>query len=85
MLRVLLQASRSEIFSNVRELVRQFGRISVDDCRQLCENVRKRLGGIWIMAHGDFDHCQSNRPHIRGDGVRSDIILRLSFDTFGLK
>jgi hypothetical protein len=37
------------------------------------------------MAHGNFDNRQSNRPHIRGDGVRSNIILRLSLDTLGLE
>lgn len=47
----------------------------MDYRRQLRENVRISLRGIWIVADGDFNHCQPNRPHVGGDGVRSDVVL----------
>jgi len=56
----------------------------VNNRGQLREDVGISLGRIWVMAHGDFNHCQPNRPHIRGDGVSSDIVLRFSSDTLRL-
>lgn len=57
----------------------------MDYCRQLRENVRVSLWGVRVMTHRDFDQCQPNGPHIRGDGVSSDVVLRLSFDAFRLR
>ena len=47
----------------------------MDNRRQLRENVRIGFWGVWIVAHGDFDHGQPNRPHVGGDGVRSEVVL----------
>ena len=47
----------------------------MDNRCQLRENVCISLGGIRVVAQGDFDHCQPNGPHIGRDGVRSDVIL----------
>lgn len=50
------------------------------DGRQLREHIRVRLWGIRIPPHPDLNHAQPQRPDIRRDGVRPEVVLGLAFD-----
>lgn len=67
------------------ERLGQLGRLSVDDRLQLGERTRERLGRVGVLADGDLNDGQSERPDVGRDRVGTELIGVLSRDSFGLE